>query len=242
MNPVADPLDGAAAVAASAWAFRWQVELEAEARFARLSERLEDAGAGAALVALARRASRDERRHAARCAGLAAALGHPVDGPPPPPAEVAPAGLPRPDALTYELVAACCVAETLSVAVLTALLPSARRPALRRVLHELAVDEVGHARLGWAWLETRRRAGAARFLGPLLPAMLRGSADDDLFQAAPPAREDPALVELGVLPHRDRRELFRRALDAVIFPGLERAGVDTGAGRAWLARAGAPAS
>jgi hypothetical protein len=228
--------DPARALAASAWAFRWKVELEAEVRFARLADRLESMAAGAALVPLARRAAIDEHRHAERCAELAAAYGSAVSGEVAPPPEVAPSGLEPEDALCYELVAACCVAETGSVAVLTSLLPSAREPRLRAVLHELAVDEVEHARLGWAALATARRRGSTAFLAPLLPAMLQGSVDDDFFLPADPAREDPRLLEFGVQPHTARRRLFVETLDEVIFPGLEGGGVDTAAGRAWLAR------
>jgi len=229
--PVTDPVR---ALAASAWAFRWKVELEAEVRFARLADRLESQAA-APLAPLARRAALDERRHAERCAELAAAWGTAVSGPVAPPPEVAPAGLEPEEATCYELVAACCVAETGSVAVLTSLLRSARDSRLRAVLHELAVDEVDHARLGWAALATAHRRGSTAFLGPLLPAMLEGSVDDDFFLPADPAREDPRLLEAGVQPHTARRHLFVETLNGVIFPGLEGAGVDTEAGRAWLA-------
>jgi hypothetical protein len=37
-----------------------------------------------------------------------------------------------------------------------------------------------------------------------------------------------------VLPHAEKRALFVGALEDVIFPGLEGAGVDTRAGREWL--------
>jgi hypothetical protein len=232
------PSEAVRGLAAAAWSFRWRVELEAVVRFARLADRLEGAAAGGHLVEMARRASRDERRHAERCAELAAAHGRPVSAVPPSPPEVAPAGLDAEGALLYELVAACCVAETGSVAVLTSLLAAARQPRLRAVLRELAEDEVVHARLGWAHLAAEHRRGATAFLGPLLPAMLRGSIDDDFFLPVDPGREDPALLEVGVLPHTARRSLFVRTLEEVIFPGLEGAGVDTGAGRAWLAEQG----
>jgi hypothetical protein len=233
-SPLTDPVR---ALAASAWAFRWQVELEAEVRFARLADRLEATAAGAPLAPLARRAALDERRHAERCAELAAAWGSAVSGLVAPPPEVAPPGLEPEDATCYELVAACCVAETGSVAVLTSLLPSAREPRLRAVLHELAADEVDHARLGWAALAVARRRGSTAFLGPHLPAMLKGSVDHDFFLPADPAREDPRLLEAGVQPHTARRRLFVETLNEVVFPGLEGAGVDTAAGRAWLAEA-----
>ena len=225
------------ALAASAWAFRWKVELEAEARFAWLAGRLDSMAEGSTLATLARRAALDERRHAERCAELAAAHGTAVSGVVEPPTAVAPAGLEPEEATCYELVAACCVAETGSVAVLTSLLATASAPRLRAVLHELARDEVDHARLGWAALARAHRRGSTGFLGPLLPAMLRGSVDDDFFLTVEPAREDPRLLDAGVLPHTARRDLFVETLTEVIFPGLERSGVDTAAGRAWLAGA-----
>jgi hypothetical protein len=153
---------------------------------------------------------------------------------------VAPAGLDEEDALTYELTAACCVTESESVAVLTTLLPAARDPALHAALRELAEDEVAHARLGWANLAVAAARGRTAFLGPHLPAMLRGTIDDDLFQPVEAAREDPALLALGVLPHASKRALFVQTLEEVVFPGLAGAGVDTAAGRAWLAAQGAP--
>lgn len=234
-EPAGPALAEVRALAAAAWAFRWRVELEAEVRFDRLADRLEAMADGRSLAPLARRAALDERRHAGHCARLAAAYGSPVSGAVPPPPEVAPARLEPEEATCYELVAACCVAETGSVAVLTSLLTSTSEPQVRGVLHELAVDEVDHARLGWAALAMAQRRGGTGFLAPLLPAMLGGSVDDDFFLPVEPAREDPRLLEFGVLPHTARRDLFVETLERVVFPGLEGAGVETAAGRAWLA-------
>jgi hypothetical protein len=230
------------AIAAAAWRFRWTVERDAEARFLALADRLEALGGPARIPALARRAARDERRHAVHCARIAAELGAPVPaGEPPPPGPVAPRGLDEEDAVTYELTAASCVAESVSVAVLTALLPAARDPVLHGILRELAGDEVAHARLGWAHLAVASARGRTAFLGPLLPAMLQGSADEDVFRDVPAPRDDGALLALGVLPHARRGDLFARMLSEVVLPSLEGAGVDTSAGCAWLReRAGAP--
>ncbi len=223
-------------LAASAWATRWQVELEAEARFSRLAGRLERIGAAPAMVDLARRASQDERRHALLCAELARSYGASL-----PPAlaprtrEIAPSGLLLRGQVLYEIVASCCITETESVGVLTTLLDAARGPRLREVLRELARDEVGHSRLGWAHLASEHAQGTTSFLGPLVPAMLEGSIDAELFAPAPPDQEDEGLLEHGVLPRRTKREVFCRTLEEVVFPGLAHLGVDTAAARSWLA-------
>lgn len=233
------------AVAASAWRFRHQVELEAEARLARLADRLEEIGAAREMVALALRSSGDERRHAALCAEIAGGYGAAIPprsgsregvGSPAPRIvrEIAPAGLLLRGRVLYEVVASCCITETESMGVLTTLLEAARSPRLRRVLRELAEDEVRHSRLGWAHLASEHAQGATSFLGPLVPAMLAGSVGPELFSAGPPAEEDEALLEHGVLPRRLKLEVFRRTLEEVVFPGLEQFGVSTAPARAWL--------
>jgi len=232
----ASPSGAVRRVAAEAWLFRWGVEVDAALRFERLAERLAAIGASRSIVALARRSERDERRHAEICARLAEELGARVPAAlPGTPREIAPSGLLRRGRVLYEVVAACCVTETESMSVLTTLLAAVRSRRMRAVLRELASDEVRHSRLGWAHLASEHAAGVTSFLGPLVPAMLEGSAAPDLFEAVPAAREDPRLLEYGVLPHRLKREVFVRALEEVVFPGLQRFGVETRPGRAWLA-------
>jgi hypothetical protein len=229
------PAAGPRAVAAAAWRFRWQVELDAEARFRLLAERLESLGAPPALAELARRCAADEGRHAVLCARLAREYGA---GPPEPSTgpvrEYAPGTLLPRGKLLYELVASCCIAETESMGVLTTLVAAARPGPLRDVLRELASDEVRHGQLGWAYLAAEHRAGVTSFLTPLVPRMLQGNAPADLFQAAPPELEDEALLDLGVLPHSIKRAVFGETLEQVVFPGLERFGVDPGPAREWL--------
>jgi hypothetical protein len=222
-------------IAASAWRFRWRVELEAEARFRRIADRLEALGAAPGLVALARCSASDEHRHAARCAELAGELGADLREPLPAQVrEIAPPGLLPRGRVLYELVAACCITETESMGVLTTLLGAARGAPLHSVLRELASDEVRHSQLGWAHLAAEHEAGMTAFLGPLIPAMLQGSAPRDLFLPAQGPRDDAVLLELGVLPHGLKREVFTRTLEEVVFPGLARFGVDPAPARAWL--------
>ncbi len=222
---------------AEAWTFRRQVELDAELRFARLAEQLAQLGAPEALVSLAGRAAEDERRHAGMCELLARAYGQ-EDMPPAPLAveEVAPMGMPLRERVLYEVVAACCITETESTAVLTTLLVPDGAPRVRSVLRDILRDEVAHSRLGWAWLSHEQAEGTVGFLSRHVPSMLEGSASPRLFAPGTPEEENPALLKHGVLPHTRKRETFVRALRDVVFPGLERFGVDTAPARAWVER------
>jgi hypothetical protein len=227
---------GARSLVASAWRSRWQVELEAEARFARLAGWMEEIGAAPEIVDLARRASQDERRHASLCAELARSYGEEIPSAASPVIrEIAPRGLQLRGQVLYEMVASCCITETESMGVLTTLLGSARGPRLRQVLRELARDEVGHSRLGWAHLASEHAQGTTSFLGPFIPSMLEGSIDARLFSPAPAGQDDEALLEHGVLPPRLKLEVFRRTLEEVVFPGLDHLGVDVASARRWLA-------
>lgn len=223
-------------VAASAWCFRHRVEVEAEARFTRLAQRLNALGAARSLIDLALRSAQDERRHAVICAELARDLGAEAPSVRPVLQEIAPATLTLRGKVLYEIVAACCIAETESMGVLTTLLAAVRDSRLRRTLRELCSDEVRHSRLGWAHLASEHGLHATDFLAPLLPGMLEGNAPADLFRQVPADRNGEALLDYGVLPHRLKRQVFTETLERVIFPGLEACGVDTGAARAWLAR------
>ena len=221
--------------AGRAWRFRCGVEREAHERFARLAGCLWEQGFPTALSDLARRASDDERRHATRCAGLADSFGARADALPPAALQaLAPAGLPPRATVLYEAVAACCVTETGSCGVLTTLLGEVKGGMLRRILRELASDEVGHSRLGWAVLSAEPDRSTAALLSPYVPSMLAASVEADLFQPGPPWDEDEALLELGVLPRSLRREVFVRTTLDVVLPGLALGGVNPDPGRRWL--------
>jgi hypothetical protein len=182
-------------------------------------------------------AAQDEHRHAVICSDLCARFGvsAPADFTDEP---IAPARLSRRDALLYELAAACCITESESVATLTTLLDADADAPVREALHEIARDEIAHARIGWAHLSREAAARDVSFLGAHLPAMLAGTVDAALFADAP-LRSDAepdaaALLRLGVLPRARKRAIFLAALDDVILPGFEEFGVPTGAAREWL--------
>jgi hypothetical protein len=225
---------------AAAWAFRFDVEREAQARFSRLALWLEQTGAPEALVAMARRSGEDEGRHAVHCAALAREYGSPVaEEAPVVLPEIAPRAFTVPQRALYELVAASCVAETVSVGVLMRLRGAAGSERMRAVLHELLQDEVVHSRLGWAYLAHVAPSQSVSFLDRFLPNMLEATAAEArLPTAEAPVDDDPALLPHGVLPHAERRAIFISAMKDVVLPGLEQHGVPTGPARQWLERHG----
>ena len=223
--------------AAEAWAFRARVEQEAALRFDRLAATVARFDAGSPVPAMMRRAADDERRHTQLCARLAGSLGRPVGLEPIELPAIAPRSLDARKAALYEVVAACCITETESMSVLTTLLAGEPDPEVREVLHAISRDEVVHSRMGWAHLAREASTAEVAFLGPLVPGMLAGTIDEGLF-GAPPADEDPeGLLRLGVLPLAKKREVFLGTLEQVVFPGLEKFGVDPEPARRWLAHA-----
>jgi hypothetical protein len=181
-----------------------------------------------------RSAAQDERIHAVLCAELAFAYGA-TTIPEAQDVPIAPRNLDPRAAVLYEVVASCCITETESVATLATLLGQDLEPGVDKALREIARDEVAHGRMGWAHLAREAARADVSFLSPVIPAMLSGSVDDALFARADTATEDPELLRHGVLPHSRKRSVFVRALQDVIFPGLEQLGISSGPARAWLA-------
>jgi hypothetical protein len=224
--------------AGEAWAFRARVEQEAALRFDRLATVVAGFDPDSPVPAMMRRAADDERRHTELCARLAHGLGNPVMlDPGAELAPIAPRSLDARRAALYEVVAACCITETESMATLTTLMAAEPDPEVRAVLHSISKDEVVHSRMGWAHLSRESVAAEVAFLGPLIPAMLAGTIDEGLFGPPPPDEDPEGLLRLGVLPLAKKREVFLGTLEQVVFPGLERFGVDPEPGRAWLAHA-----
>ena len=217
-----------------AWAFRARVEHDAAFRFTRLAGAISNFDPDSPAIALMHRAAEDERRHASLCEELSSAYGQPVEAAPQGSAEIAPPQLGPREAVLYEVVAACCITETESVATLTTLLAEHAEPRVRATLHEIARDEVVHGRMGWAHLAREAAQRDVTFLSAWVPVMLSGTVDDELFATAVPDVNAKELLKHGVLPHQHKREIFERTLLDVVFPGLEKFGIDAGPARAWL--------
>src|SRR5262245_22679124 len=140
-------------LAASVWRARHRFELDAAARFERLAHEMTELDARPEVIAMARQAAEDEVRHAELCGELVAHFG----GPTPSRAlstapQISPPELDARGRLLYEVVALACVTETLSTALLGALVDQASDPVVRKAMHSILCDEVQHSRLGWAHL------------------------------------------------------------------------------------------
>jgi hypothetical protein len=221
---------------AAAWAFRTRVERDAAERFARIATAIASFDMDSPVIALMERAAGDERRHQDLCARLAETYGERVDDDWSPPASIVPRGLGPREGVLYEVVASCCITETESVATVATLLAADAEPAVRSVLHEIARDEVVHGRMGWTHLAREATAMDVSFLARFVPAMLSGTVDDSLFTASAPDPDEAELVRHGVLAPGRKKEIFVGTLEEVVFPGLERCGIDAAPARAWLAR------
>src|SRR3984957_14113412 len=95
------------------------------------------------------------------------------------------AGLNPRDAVRYEVVAFCCIAETLNAQLLVTILQRASAPRIAGVVRRLLKDEAAHSKLGWAHLAAERRLGFGAFLGAILPSLLNGAVDPGLFRDGP---------------------------------------------------------
>ena len=106
---------------ASTWAFRACAERSALGRFRRLSGELHETGAPEPILALIQTAIDDEERHIGLCDALAHRFGWTREPLPPTPNHpIGPKGSSLADRLLYEMVAFCCVTESINAAMLLA--------------------------------------------------------------------------------------------------------------------------
>lgn len=195
------PAEGGDAVGAYLAAVA-QLEAASVAAFARLAHELSAHGAPAGLVAEARRAAHDERRHARDTARLARARGARV--PRLPRLSTAPRDL---RAMAVDNAAEGCVRETFGALVATWQAAHAAAPDIARVMDGIALEETRHAALSWsvaAWLDgvlddegraavhTARATAAAGLLdelsAPVDPRLVRDAGMPDASAAVALAR------------------------------------------------------
>lgn len=220
---------------AATWAFRTRAEIEAAARFARLATELAEVHATPVVVRGAAEASADELRHRDLCARLAARWGQPnALNHVAPQTRIGRSDMAPRDRLLWEMVAVCCISETMNTSLMTRCMEVVKDPEIRATLHELLGDEVRHARLGWAHLAAERAEGRGQFLCDVLPLLLEASVEPGFLEGTEPVPWSDALYDYGELPWVELVQIYRDTLNLVVFPGLDALGVDPTKGRAWL--------
>lgn len=209
------------------WVDRARGELTTALTFEFMLADLEIEAAPRELLELARTAIADEHRHVDWCLRWAAVVE------PTRPAEPELSGT-RPlelesasahDNRLLRTIFGCCFSETVAIHVLRGSHAHITLPSVRRLNQEHMKEEIGHARLGWAlaaWpgLTPRDRS----MLAAHVPEMLRlVRMVWQSTQRAPDAR----LHELGYLSSEIIDPACDEAIEGVVMPGLERAGIVT---------------
>ena len=227
------------AAIADTWHFRYVGELSAVKRFRRLAQELATHDAPQACIDLATRAIEDETRHAALCLELALdyGFGDPATAERVVAPRLAPGHLSGPQALTYEVVAFCCLTESINTAMLVETLTFAVDERIRSAVRTILRDEVNHSKLGWAYLAHESEGGRVAFLGDALETMLE-QLDIATIMTPTGLREGPGFEFYGELDDARRFALFRHTIFDVVLKGLEHFGVDTRRARSCLARYG----
>ncbi len=219
---------------AAVWQNRAGLELQVGVGFAAIAGGLVEHGVAQPVIELVTGAVRDEVRHAEISASLAARYRGGEITWPAPAKTLIPAFAPATGAFrtTLHVVAMCCINETLACAILEACVAQAKSPLVRAGQQSILSDEIDHARAGWAHLASSYvTVEAKRELGPWLRRLVAGKLDALLDEAAPlPGEAFPAH---GMLSRTTFRDVIHAALDDVVFPGFERAGIDTTDARAW---------
>lgn len=193
-------------------------------------------GAAPVVVQGAVDASADEARHRDLCAQVAAKWGEPNAA-----SYVAPrmrvgrSDMPARDRLLWELVAVCCISETMNTSLMTRCMEVTKDAEIRATLHQLLKDEVRHARLGWAHLAAERAEGRGDFLADVLPLMLEASVEPGFLEGTAAAPWTEPMYDYGELPPAELVQIYCDTMDLVVFKGLDAVGIDTSKGRAWLA-------
>ena len=201
-----------------------------------MATELAEVGADPVVVRGATEASSDEARHRDLCALIAARFGVPnAKNHTPPRERIGRSDMDPRDRLLWEVVAVCCISETMNTSLLTRCQEVAKDEQIRTTIHELLTDEVRHAQLGWAHLASERAAGRGAFLRDVLPVMLTASIEPGFLEGTLTAPWAPGMYDYGELPSPELVQIYCDTVTEVVFRGLEAMGVDTSLGRAWLA-------
>ena len=140
---------------------------------------------------------------------------------------ITPADLNLHEATLYDVVAFCCIVESLNASLLLATLDHAQEPLIRKALREILKDEINHSRIGWGHLHAERSAGRGQFIAPHLPQMILNAGAHEVMQPDS-LRDDDALLYYGELSWSKRMQVFEQTFETVIIPGFRSMSMDTG--------------
>jgi len=231
-------------MAAATWRARMVHEHHSAAVFSRLLPQLMAAAATLEFKTTVLRMSMDELRHASLCAGVVKLLG----GEPEIEADLVTLPLPEhADATPIEaalrnVMFVGCMSETISISLLTEERELTREPVIRRVVDQLAADEVLHAKLGWSYLATvwpsltdEEKARTDAYL-PVAFGYLEAKMLGAMPVGPTPLRDAirEQLEALGAMDSREGRELMYETVESVIVPRLSDFGL--AAKDAWTKR------
>ena len=219
----------------STWAYRAESEVRAVLRFSSLGQALRVHGASPTVLELCDRAVRDEERHVGICAKLAREFGiEPQIEGITRPGPLAPSDLPVDQQVFYEVVAVCCINETINATLLGHVYEQSKWPSIRLAAHTLLEDEIWHSRMGWAHLGAEQPRRDLSWLSPLIVPMLEATGAHEIFNADQADREAPHLAAYGEFNYATRVKIFTEVVNTVILPGFESFGLDVSSARGWI--------
>ncbi len=221
---------------AATWLDRARSEEIAALRFRRLEVDLKALGTHSKVLELAQNAVGEEEEHVIICQQMAERYGadHAHKADPQHAKALAPDTLGREDALLFEMVAYCCLTESLNAALLLEITQKAMNPEIRSATQTILKDEVHHSQMGWAHLSWCRAQGKGAFIAEALPYMLSQTGAKELGLHETHLLESPDLLAHGELPLQDRKNLFHRVIHQIFFPGLVHAKIAPDRGLAWM--------
>lgn len=208
--------------------------------FSELLTALCQAGAPVDVIGSMTRVVRDEALHVDLCDRMVRRLGGWDEAPPEPRWVSLPAAWPLRKRILATILGSLCVGETISVALFRAARENATDPVAHQVLTRMLADESFHGRFGWWWLESiplaeHEQRFAERFVAEVLRSivteLLPAQTDEGLARQGLPRAATP----YGGVAPSDREAAVVRAVETIIVPGFEKAGI--GAAHHWaLAR------